>query len=85
VGGKLGNGFGLHDMAGNVWEWVNDWHGSYSAGAQTNPTGPSTGSYRVSRGGAWAYDTFGLRASSRNYLPPDSSDRNFGCRAARSP
>jgi formylglycine-generating enzyme required for sulfatase activity len=48
-----GNGYGLYDMAGNAWEWCNDWYGSYSSGSQTNPTGPTTGTFRVLRGGCW--------------------------------
>jgi len=52
VGTKLPNELGIHDMAGNLWEWCNDWSAAYSS-AQTNPTGPSSGTYRVLRGGCW--------------------------------
>jgi formylglycine-generating enzyme required for sulfatase activity len=85
VGQKLGNGFGLHDMAGNVWERVNDWYGSYSSGAQTDPTGPTTGASRVFRGGSWLTDTGNLRASVRGSGSPDGTYNFIGCRAARSP
>jgi formylglycine-generating enzyme required for sulfatase activity len=86
VGGKASNGFGLHDMAGNVWEWVNDWYGPYSSGAQTDPTGPTTGSYRVLCGGSWDGNTSNLRASHRSlYGAPDTTYFSFGFRAARSP
>jgi len=86
VGGKLGNGFGLHDMSGNVIEWVNDWYGSYSAGAQTNPQGPSSGTTRVLRGGRWYGDSDGCRASFRyGGHDPDSSLNFIGFRVARTP
>ena len=53
VGEKSPNAFGLHDILGNVWEWVQDWYGDYSGGRVTDPVGPSEGSYRVLRGGSW--------------------------------
>jgi formylglycine-generating enzyme required for sulfatase activity len=87
VGGKLANGYGLHDMAGNVNEWVNDWHGDYSAAPQTDPMGPASGSTRVVRGGSWVSDAYNLRASSHDYLTPDSDYDSIGVgfRVARAP
>jgi len=87
VGGKLGNGFGLHDMAGNVYEWVNDWYGSnyYSTSPSVNPPGPSSGSYRVWRGGNWSYYSIECRASYRFGDNPVNSGISIGFRVARTP
>jgi formylglycine-generating enzyme required for sulfatase activity len=87
VGGKAPNGFGLHDMSGNVWEWVNDrYSGSYYASSpSTNPPGPATGSNRVLRGGSWYDVTGNLRSSIRGGPSPGSSSIDYGFRVARNP
>ena len=85
VGGKAANGLGLHDMSGNVFEWCGDWYGAYSAGAQTNPAGPASGTYRVLRGGAWSTTTYFMRSSYRSSFTPADTGYNLGFRVVRSP
>jgi formylglycine-generating enzyme required for sulfatase activity len=85
VGLKAANGFGIHDMLGNVWEWVNDWNGGYTNEAQTNPTGPSNASTRVIRGGGWNVDSHAVRSSFRGYGTPGGSGTGIGFRVARTP
>ena len=80
VAGKKANALGLYDMSGNVWEWCNDWYGSYSSGVQTDPTGPSSGSGRVLRGGSWNYYATSCRIANRKSSSVTSRNLNYGMR-----
>jgi formylglycine-generating enzyme required for sulfatase activity len=82
---KAPNAWGLYDMHGNVWEWVADWHDMYPDIAVTDPTGPSSGTNRVFRGGSWNYDASYCRSAFRDGRDPEYNRRNHGFRVVLLP
>ena len=84
---QVTNKWGIFGMQGLVWEWVHDWHGEYDSGLQIDPKGPSSGVWRVLRGGGFLDNTTNPRSTGRFFGPPD--DRNcsgislFGFRLLR--
>ena len=87
VGQKLANALGLHDMHGNVWEWVHDFYANdyYAMSPSMDPPGPASGYNRVFRGGRWFNDSFFCRSSYREHIWPDYADGAAGFRVARNP
>jgi formylglycine-generating enzyme required for sulfatase activity len=84
VGQLQPNAWGLHDMHGNVYEWVQDsWRGSYAPEAVTDPQGPASGSARVVRGCGWGLDALLCRSAFRRYGAPGSRDSDLGFRLLR--
>ena len=77
---KQANELGIYDMTGNVWEWCQDKHGSYSSDPQTNPTGPTSGSNRIVRGGSWKSNAEISRVTNRSNAGPGGKDTHTGLR-----
>ncbi len=83
VGQKKPNVWGLYDMHGNVFEWVQDWHGDYPSASVTDPTGPPSGARRVIRGGGWGVEPYGVRSAEHFWVAPDDWYFALGFRLAR--
>ena len=77
IGSYLPNDWGFYDMHGNVFEWTNDWYEVLASSSQTNPTGPSSGTLKVAKGGSWAYAQEVQRSAMRDSNHPPDEMRSY--------
>jgi sulfatase modifying factor 1 len=77
------NAWGLYDMHGNVWEWVQDWYGAYPPTAVVDPQGVETGTERIRRGGSWFKYGRTCRSANRNFAHPATKHNTLGFRVVR--
>ena len=84
VGTKQADGLGIYDMSGNICEWLQDWYGAsyYGNSPRNNPGGPSSGSYRIGRGGGWSGGGWSSRAAYRDDDSPGDRTSDIGFRLA---
>jgi len=80
VGLKKANGYGIYDMSGNVWEWCSDWFGEYDIAFSENPIGPTSGEFKIIRGGGWYGNARRNRINMRAVSLPNSADSKCGFR-----
>jgi formylglycine-generating enzyme required for sulfatase activity len=79
---KNANELGIYDMSGNVEEWCYDWYALYTSAVVTDPSGPTSGSYRVLRGGGWFYNVTSCRCACRGIYMPSNKIPILGLRLA---
>ena len=79
--------YGIHDLAGNAWEWVSDWYDKdyYGKSPSKNPGGPQEGATKVLRGGSWYSNLGYLKSTCRFSIKPSARDSDFGFRCAKTP